>query len=778
MRSTSIVLIAFLVFLAPVSQADEVIRIMAANTTSGNLQSYDPGEGIRIFQGLDPDIVLIQEFNYANNTNADIRRFVDNAFGSEFSYYREGGNEQIPNGVISRYPIIQSGEWNDSEVGNRDFAWARIDIPGDKHLWVVSVHFLTANSTVRNVQANALIDYVQSQVPAGDYLVIGGDFNTGSFSEPALSTLSAEVDTSGRPDDQNGRTGTNASRAKPYDQVLPSPDLTLLERPVSIGGHGFTYSEGLVFDSRVFSPLSAVSPVLSSDSGASGMQHMAVIRDFIIPTAEGSVGPMDYPMDFTGTATTSSISLSWSDTTSLPVPDGYMVKASSGPTITPPVDGVSESNDSDLSDGMAQVNIAAGVESLVFTGLPDDEPYYFEIYPYTSSGGINYKNDSGVPSISVSTLPVIGSVPASPILGSVYYPHASGFTVTWSESVGATGYRIDVSTTPSFMGEGGGVLLGENFDASNEVPSGWVNGGTASDSIASHYSSGLNCRALGSNDTLDTPAVDFPAELSFYVDASNGGDGQNGSVSYSVDGGSWQPLASFTATTAGDTEIVDLTTSPDLSGQANVRFRFESSFFTWYLDDVVVSGGATSSLVPGYDDLAVGDAGYYAISGLDPATDYYFRVRAENGNGSGANSVTGSETTRDSGTPFSVWAADNGIAPADLVSDFDKDGFSDYEEYAFATDPTSGDSGSEQVSIDLSLGEPRYVIRQSIAPNLIWSYLGGDSLPASSIPLSKGDGFLSFQVESAVRFGDYKNVVLDVNTGMAPRFFFQVQVSD
>ena len=27
------------------------IRLMAANITSGNVQSYDPGEGIRIFQG-------------------------------------------------------------------------------------------------------------------------------------------------------------------------------------------------------------------------------------------------------------------------------------------------------------------------------------------------------------------------------------------------------------------------------------------------------------------------------------------------------------------------------------------------------------------------------------------------------------------------------------------------------------------------------------------------------------------------------------------------------
>jgi hypothetical protein len=36
---------------------------MAANLSSGNNQSYDPGEGARIFQGLKPDIVMIQELN-------------------------------------------------------------------------------------------------------------------------------------------------------------------------------------------------------------------------------------------------------------------------------------------------------------------------------------------------------------------------------------------------------------------------------------------------------------------------------------------------------------------------------------------------------------------------------------------------------------------------------------------------------------------------------------------------------------------------------------------
>ncbi|MGL5019447.1 MAG: endonuclease/exonuclease/phosphatase family protein, partial [Luteolibacter sp.] len=340
--------------------ADEVIRIMAANTTSGNLQSYDPGEGIRIFQGLDPDIVLIQEFNYQSDTPANFRSFVDTAFGPEFSYFREGGGEQIPNGVISRYPIIEAGEWNDVQVNNRDFVWARIDIPGDKDLWAVSVHFLTTSSSERNAQATALVALIQANIPAADYLVVGGDFNTNSFTETALNTLSSVVNIIGQPNDQTGDTGTNASRSNPYDQVLPDPDLNPLETAVIISGHGFTYPDGLVFDSRVFTPLSAVSPVRSGDSGASGMQHMAVIRDFLIPTGTGPAEPGGHVTNFAGTPTTTSISLSWTDSITPPVASGYLVKASTNPNIIAPVDGVLETADTNLADGSATLLIPSG----------------------------------------------------------------------------------------------------------------------------------------------------------------------------------------------------------------------------------------------------------------------------------------------------------------------------------------------------------------------------------------------------------------------------------
>jgi endonuclease/exonuclease/phosphatase family metal-dependent hydrolase len=260
---------------------DVRVRMMTGNLSSGNYQSYDPGNGTRIFQGVDPDIVMIQEFNYGTNSAADVRSFVDTAFGTSFSYFREAG-AQIPDGIISRYPILAAGEWNDASVSNRDFAWARIDVPGPVDLWAVSVHLLTSSATARNTEAQSLVAYIKAAVPAGDYLIIGGDLNTGSRTESCVTTLSQVAVTAGPwPADKNGNTNTNASRGSPYDWLLADADLSAHKTPVVIGSK--TYTNGLVVDTRVYAPLAEISPALISDSAASNMQHMGVIRDFWIP---------------------------------------------------------------------------------------------------------------------------------------------------------------------------------------------------------------------------------------------------------------------------------------------------------------------------------------------------------------------------------------------------------------------------------------------------------------------------------------------------------------
>ncbi len=256
-----------------------VVRVMAANVTGGAQQYED--FAIRIFQGLKPDIIAIQEFNYLSETPAQIRSFVDTAFGTNFYYFRESGaGYQIPNGIISRYPIITASNWTDALVSNRGFAWARIDVPGTNDLYVVSVHLKASSSdaSVRAGQATALKSLIQSNFPANAWVVLAGDLNIYSYAEAAMTTFRTFLSATPVPADQSGNTNTNNGRTEPYDQVLTSPTFTTNITPVVIGAQSF--ASGFVFDSRLYTPLSAVAPVQSADSGLA--QHMAVMKDFRI----------------------------------------------------------------------------------------------------------------------------------------------------------------------------------------------------------------------------------------------------------------------------------------------------------------------------------------------------------------------------------------------------------------------------------------------------------------------------------------------------------------
>ncbi|HZI12283.1 MAG TPA: lamin tail domain-containing protein, partial [Myxococcus sp.] len=358
------------------------LRVMAANTTSGSNQSYDPGHGIRIFQGTDPDVVLIQEFKYGTNTAADLRAFVDKAFGTDFQYYREGGSG-IPNGVISRWPIVAAGEWDDPYVSDRDFAWARIDVPGPKDLWVVSVHLLTSSSGSRNSEASSLVNRIKASVPTGDYLVIGGDFNTGSRSESCFTTFAQVVTTAGPyPADRNGNTNTNASRGSPYDHVLVDSDLRQYQTATVIGGSSF--SAGLVADTRVYSPIAEISPALSADSGASGMQHMAVIKDFLIPgdTVGGSV-TVTAPNGGESWSAGSARTITWASSGLTSVRVEYTLDGSTWSTLTSSTEASAGSYEwtvpsSTSSAARVRVSDAAG------SGVTDTSDAVFTI---TSGGG-------------------------------------------------------------------------------------------------------------------------------------------------------------------------------------------------------------------------------------------------------------------------------------------------------------------------------------------------------------------------------------------------------
>ena len=275
-----------------VTTTNVTIRVMASNLSSGNNQRYET-PGLNILKALKPDVVAMQEFNYSStsngvNTTAALREMVDKTFGTNFFYFRESGSGiTIPNGVVSRFPILTNGVWDDVELPDREFVWAKLDLPGTNDLYVVSVHLkASSDSTSKNRranQANNLKALIQGNFSTNAFIIVAGDCNTYASDEACLNTFRIFLSDDFAPADQFGKTNTNAGRTERYDYVFPNFPLSSNRVTTVIGSQ--TFSNGLVFDSRVYTPLSEVSPVVSTDSGVASMQHMGVIKDFRIDCA-------------------------------------------------------------------------------------------------------------------------------------------------------------------------------------------------------------------------------------------------------------------------------------------------------------------------------------------------------------------------------------------------------------------------------------------------------------------------------------------------------------
>jgi len=262
------------------AQSNVNVRVMAANL-NGNTQSYQPF-ALRILQGTKADVVCIQEFNYTSTNGVNVnnavafREMIDTALGTNFVYFRESGSYNIPNGIISRYPILNAGSWTGS-APDRGYAWAQIQLTGTNTLYVVSVHLLTDTSK-QPTEATNLKALIQANFPSNAWIIVAGDFNTDSRTSSAMATFDSYLSDYPIPLDDLGNSDTSINRNHPHDYVLPSFNLTNLETATVFPTH--TYPSGLVFDSRVYSNLSDFAPVQSADSGLA--QHMAVMKDFSI----------------------------------------------------------------------------------------------------------------------------------------------------------------------------------------------------------------------------------------------------------------------------------------------------------------------------------------------------------------------------------------------------------------------------------------------------------------------------------------------------------------
>lgn len=400
---------------------DDAFSVLAGNITSGSNQEYEDA-GERILEALGPDVALLQEFNMTNGTSEAVyRAWVNEHFGTNFSFCLEPvATANIPNGIVSRWPISEWGEWDDTTLTDRDFVWAKIALPGNVPLYAVSLHIKASSGSdaQRTAEVRALTNYIaQAGWMTNGYVVLGGDFNFDGRSETALSVLTSSIvrDTF-QSADQVGNKNTNSGRDKPYDMVLPSTNLNARHR--SFACYGYNFPNGMVFDTRITWASGLPPPALSTDSAVFNMQHMAVMKLFEFEKDATSKGSqtLTFPSIASQVATNRL---------------GLSATASSGLSVSFSV----ASGNATISGGTNLAFTGAGAVSIVASQVGDDQwnaappmTNTFSVVKASATvtlGALAQIYDDTPKSVTVTTVPVGLSVSVT-YAGSSTAPSATG----------------------------------------------------------------------------------------------------------------------------------------------------------------------------------------------------------------------------------------------------------------------------------------------------------------------------------------------------------------
>lgn len=278
--------------------------------------------------------------------------------------------------------------------------------------------------------------------------------------------------------------------------------------------------------------------------------------------------PSNYPTSFTADATGLVIDNTWTDATGTQLPSAYLVLISDQDNITPPTDGVFQTDDTDISDGSGALNIPFGEEECTFFRLQSETTYYCEIYPYTNAGAnVDYKTDGTAPQASATTDYAINTE-----------DFETGDFGTWS--------TYNVASDKDWVVLDYGGALGTTYFAE-------MNG----------YNENV-----ASNDWLISPALDLDSYINemmvFYTSWKYGNDETELTLKYSTDytGGdptqaSWTDLTFAVAASSDTWESSGLI---DLSGIAGtdvyIAFVYLSSGSPrrWDVDEIVITGEASA----------------------------------------------------------------------------------------------------------------------------------------------------------------------------------------
>ena len=274
------------------------------------------------------------------------------------------------------------------------------------------------------------------------------------------------------------------------------------------------------------------------------------------------------------------------------------------------------------ADGYKKLNVGAADRAEV-TGLEAETEYYYtvigsyglELTPESDAIAV-YTGQAGINRLQVEALEAIDVT-------------HNGFTATWNHLEGATDYRLTVYERQY----GAPLEASADFtDGADTLPTGFSSTTTSTYANASYSGEAIPSLRLTEGDNFSATFADGVRGIRFWHRGNGTTEGDVIRVS-AVAGTSRPVVAEVPVVTDKGGVVTEITDFPSNSRGVTIEYVRAGNKGSLAIDDVTVMHGSTYDdvVLPAYNAIATGYTDSYAVTGLNPESEYFYKVAATDG---------------------------------------------------------------------------------------------------------------------------------------------------